>query len=147
MNYLALNSTCTDINICRTCAPKGVGCSAVENPKLYHVTEFGQVSGEANMQAEIFARGPIVCFVAVTPQFENYTSGIFVDGSGDIAHNHMVSITGWGEEQGTKYWAVRNSWGTHWGEGGWARVVRGVNNLGIESACDWAVPDPKDWSN
>ena len=35
---------------------------------------------------------------------------------------------------------MRNSWGSYWGEKGFARVVRGENNLGIESECTWAVP-------
>lgn len=30
------------------------------------------------------------------------------------------------------YWKVRNSWGTKWGENGYARVVRGVNEMAIE---------------
>lgn len=35
---------------------------------------------------------------------------------------------------------MRNSWGTHWGESGFFRVVRGINNIGIESECAWATP-------
>lgn len=34
----------------------------------------------------------------------------------------------------------RNSWGTPWGEGGFARIQRGVDAIGIESACNWGVP-------
>ena len=49
-------------------------------------------------------------------------------------------MVGWGEEDGQKYWIMRNSWGSYWGEQGWARVVRGENNLGIETRCTWAVP-------
>ena len=30
--------------------------------------------------------------------------------------------------------------GTYWGEGGWFKLIRGVDNLGVESNCDWAVP-------
>ncbi|RYG54424.1 hypothetical protein EON66_07150 [archaeon] len=33
-----------------------------------------------------------------------------------------------------------NSWGTYWGEQGFMRLVRGVDNLGIEEQCGWAVP-------
>lgn len=146
MNYVAANENCTAINICRNCEPNKP-CYAVPNPKMWHITEHGQVAGEANMMAEIYARGPIAATIAVTPALENYTSGVFIDTTGDKALDHSVSITGWGVDGSTKYWVVRNSWGTYWGEGGWARIVRGVDNLGIEANCDWAVPDSKDWEN
>jgi len=71
---------------------------------------------------------------------ENYTSGIFVDETGDLDIVHDISIVGFGVEDGQKYWTVRNSWGTHWGESGFFRVVRGVNNIAIESDCSWATP-------
>lgn len=53
---------------------------------------------------------------------------------------HEVAIVGWGEENGVKFWNVRNSWGSHWGENGFFRVVRGVNNIAIESSCYWGTP-------
>ena len=40
------------------------------------------MAGEDKMMAEIFARGPIACGVAVTAEFEQYTGGIFHDTTG-----------------------------------------------------------------
>lgn len=62
-------------------------------------------------------------------------------GKWDECCDHNIVVTGWSStDAGAPYWIVRNSWGTWWGEGGWFRIVMGVNMLGIESRCDWATP-------
>ena len=53
-------------------------------PLQYYISEHGQVAGEMAMMAEIFARGPIACTIAVTPAFESYSSGIFKDTTGAV---------------------------------------------------------------
>jgi len=62
-------------------------------------------------------------------------------GDWDNCCDHNIVVTGWGAENGTPYWQIRNSWGTWWGEGGFFRVIMGINNLGIESGCNFGVPD------
>jgi cathepsin X len=113
---------------------------------VYRVDEFAHFSGEHAMMQEIYQRGPIACGIAVTDAMENYTSGIFEDTTGDYDVTHEVSIVGFGEENGTPYWLIRNSWGTHWGIDGFMKLIRGKNNLAIESDCAWATPVDT-WTN
>ncbi len=76
------------------------------------------------------------------------SGGIFTDNTNATDINHDISVVGYGEENGQKYWVIRNSWGTYWGENGFFRLARGVNNLGIESegTCSWATPKDT-WSD
>ena len=65
---------------------------------------------------------------------------------------HDVAISGYGEENGERYWIGRNSWGSYWGDRGWFKIQRGSNTLGIELACSWGVPEVPnlsqlDWMN
>ena len=89
---------------------------------------------------EIYQNGPIVCGISATDSFNSYSSGVLHDTSGSITINHYVSIVGWGVDGSTKFWRVRNSWGSNWGESGYFRIIRGVNNLGIESYCSSTYP-------
>lgn len=102
--------------------------------------------GEENMLQEIYQRGPFACSISVPDDFEDYTSGIYEDHTGNLNTVHEIAIVGYGEENGVPYWMIRNSWGQHWGIQGFAKVIRGKNNLAIESHCYWA--NPKDtWTN
>jgi cathepsin X len=131
---------CTDKSICFTCMPQQ-GCYPITNYVAYGVSEYGYCNGEAKMMAEIYARGPVAAGIAVTTALENWHSdGVFVDKTGATTIEHAITVVGWGEEGGVPYWLIQNSWGTFWGDRGYFKLIRGVNNLGIESDCVWAVP-------
>jgi len=126
---------------CMTCSTFGVPCASIDHYPNATITEYGTVKGEDEMMNEIYERGPIACGVNAGPLL-NYSGGVF--GKHDQPRfnfvDHIVAVVGWGvDENGVKYWDMRNSWGEYWGEMGWARVERGFNILKLESSCDWAV--------
>lgn len=136
-----VDTTCSAFNTCRTCSTfkaHGGVCNEVDYYPNVTIAEYGSVSGEAKMMAEISARGPIACGINAEPLLK-YTGGIYT-GAADPEINHIISVTGYGEENGTPYWIVRNSWGEYWGELGYVRVERGKNLLGLEADCAWATP-------
>lgn len=86
---------------------------------MYEADDFGEVVGEHNMMAEIYARGPIACLLnSEAPQFNDYKGGIVSCKAGKECRrkytDHVIVIAGWGidDATGTKYWIGRNSYGT-----------------------------------
>ena len=104
-----------------------------------------QVSGEQPVKDEIAARGPVACRVCDSEPFLSYSGGIFSDENAypckTVSKRHVV-LSGWGEENGVRFWIGRNSWGTYWGEMGWFRVAMGKGDMGITTDCYAAVPEP-----
>jgi len=68
--------------------------------------------------------GPIAVSVDASV-FHSYSSGIF-DGCNQVNPdiNHAVTLVGYGEEKGQKYWLIRNSWSPKYGEKGYIRIAR-----------------------
>lgn len=73
------------------------------------------------------ANQPISVGIAASQEFRLYGGGIYY-GSCYPKMNHAITVIGYGtsEEDGTKYWLVKNSWGTTWGEEGYMRIARDV---------------------
>ncbi|PQQ21770.1 vignain-like [Prunus yedoensis var. nudiflora] len=69
--------------------------------------------------------------------FQFYSEGVFTGQCGTEL-DHGVAVVGYGATlDGTKYWIVKNSWGTEWGEKGYIRMERGVSAK--EGLCGIAV--------
>lgn len=54
----------------------------------------------------------------------NYKSGIFDGKCASDVFNHAVLLTGYGEDNGKRYWKLKNSWGKNWGEQGYFKLKK-----------------------
>jgi C1A family cysteine protease len=83
---------------------------------------------------EAVSIGPVsVAIDADTRYFQSYSSGIMDLSDCNANLDHGVLIVGYGIENGTKYWLLKNSWGDSWGEQGYFRILRtdSYNDSGI----------------
>jgi len=113
-------------------APWGATCSLTANPR-WHYDGVTMVKGEEGMlRALVLGVGAHMVSIEIHLSFFQYRSGVLSESTGFLMGSHAVTNLGFGVEDGQKYWLVQNSWGTNWGQGGFAKVVRGVGFMGIE---------------
>ena len=62
--------------------------------------------------------------------FQHYSSGVFSDLTCGTDLDHGVLIVGYGYDllSDMEYWLVKNSWGDKWGENGYIRIQKNINN-------------------
>lgn len=134
-------------------------CDVPKHCVSHYVSQYGYVGGfyggcsEAAMKLELVNNGPMGVAFEVYPDFMNYKEGIYHHtGLRDLGApnpfeltNHAVLLVGYGRchVTGQKFWTVKNSWGTGWGEGGFFRIRRGTDECSIESIAVAAKPIPK----
>ena len=69
--------------------------------------------------------GVVAALVMIQGDFWWYGGGLYWD-ENCYSYNHGVDLVGYGvQDDGEKYWKVRNSWGSGWGEDGYIRMKRG----------------------
>jgi len=87
---------------------------------------------EMILKRNIASDGPAACPIdASLNSFQLYNSGIYADSNCKTVTNHYVGVVGYGAEGGKKYWILRNSWGSNWGEEGYMRLLMSKNLCGI----------------
>uniref|UniRef100_A0A8C0FS30 Dipeptidyl peptidase 1 n=1 Tax=Bubo bubo TaxID=30461 RepID=A0A8C0FS30_BUBBB len=123
----------------------------------YYTSEYHYVGGfyggcnEALMKLELVLHGPMAVAFEVYNDFMLYKEGIYHhtglqdDFNPFELTNHAVLLVGYGTDpnSGEKFWIVKNSWGTSWGEDGYFRIRRGTDECAIESIAVAATPIPK----
>lgn len=89
---------------------------------------------EQELDEVIATVGPVSVAFQVVGDFRFYRSGVYSsnkckNGQKDV--NHAVLATGYGVENGKKFYEIKNSWGANWGMGGYFKIERHVNMCGV----------------
>jgi len=141
------------------CSPyegKNDVCRTDSNCLRHYVSNYRYVGGyygacnEMEMKAALVKGGPVVIGFEVYPDFMHYKGGVYhYTGLTDKFNpleltNHAVTLVGYGVDDvtGEKFWTVKNSWGTQWGEDGFFRIRRGNDECAIESMAVEIIPIP-----
>jgi C1A family cysteine protease len=114
-------------------ADSDVKCETMcAEPKRERIDGFCLLYGEDDIKREILKNGPVIATTQIYSDFLTYKSGVYHKGEEvpKFSGMHAVKLIGWGVENGSenepnkgnKYWIVENSWGSDWGEKGYARV-------------------------
>jgi C1A family cysteine protease len=110
----------------------------------YAIDSFGYKESPTieEMKGAIQQYGAVGVTMAVCGSFPGYSGGVYdsPECNGEQA-NHIVALVGWDDtvqhSQGQGVWILRNSWGTSWGDNGYAYVAYGM--AGLEQVMTFAV--------
>jgi len=85
-----------------------------------------QPSSDIAMMTALSLQPVSVAIQADQREFQFYNSGVYTGSCGDTL-GHGVLAVGYGTLNGEKYYKVKNSWGTTWGDNGYILLGRGTS--------------------
>lgn len=123
---------CADMDSA-ACASSTCPTSGSQVLKPGDVTEITQVdANEGALEAAVAQQPVSIAIEADQDVFMHYTGGVITGDACGTQLDHAVLIVGYGNDAGQKYWKVKNSWGSSWGEDGYVRIEKGLATDGGE---------------
>jgi C1A family cysteine protease len=130
--YVIDNGQCADAEYPYTA--KGGSCHSCTKVATLSDCYDVPVNNQLALKEAVALKGPVaIAIEADTKVYQSYSSGVITSPNCGTNLDHGVLIVGYGEENGIKYWLVKNSWGTSWGENGYVKIARSdsTNDPGI----------------
>ncbi|KAJ4794632.1 hypothetical protein LUZ62_045878 [Rhynchospora pubera] len=103
----------------------------IEQDKKGSIREYGTVprKNETMLMAAV-AQQPVAVYIdSSSSNFQFYSGDGIYDGPCGVQLDHAVTIVGYGENKGKKYWTAKNSWGKSWGDNGYIYLAKDVHEI------------------
>ncbi len=107
--------------------PKQLKCFEIKS--IIKVPRWRKVADSGSRKEALRLRGPVIGGMVVYSDFLWYRSGVYRPTTTEDVGLHCVCVIGYDDDNAC--WIIKNSWGTAWGEGGFARV--GYGSCGLDS--------------
>tara|TARA_B100000700_G_C14888934_1_gene781761 strand:- start:296 stop:1066 length:771 start_codon:yes stop_codon:yes gene_type:complete len=127
--YIIDNGLCTNLSYPYVASDQECqkDCSSVVN-----ITKYGDLrqNDEFNLLLGVVQQPVSVAIQANKRSFQLYQSGIYSDLDCGTQLDHGVLVVGYGYDidLDMKYWIIKNSWGNQWGENGYIRILRDIED-------------------
>jgi len=122
---------------CKTVPSCNLGSKRYRAANHHYVGGYYGGSDADSIKKELL-RGPVVMSFEPSEDFMYYKNGVYRSGPHKIHQeweqvDHAVLLVGYGKEKASKFWTMQNSWGNDWGEDGYFRMARGIDESSCES--------------
>ena len=123
-SYPYTSGTTMKAGTCQKCSP------------VVHISSCSDVKAndQISLKGAVAMQPVSIAIEADSRYFQSYSSGVLTDATKCSTNlDHGVLTVGYNEENGIKYWLVKNSWGTSWGSDGYVKIARSdsTNDPGV----------------
>ena len=128
--YIIDNGLCTNLSYPYQAINQE--CQKDQCTSVINLTDYGDLkpNDEKNLKRGVAQQPVSVAIQANKRSFQLYQSGIYSDLDCGTQLDHGVLVVGYGIEleTDTPYWIIKNSWGKEWGENGYIRIQRNIDD-------------------
>jgi len=111
---------------------QGVEGQCMDCKGIINISDYKDVipNNEEILKRVVHQQPVSIAIQANLKSFQLYSSGIYSDPSCGTQLDHGVLVVGYGHDMlhNMDYWIVKNSWGPLWGENGYIRIQRNIEN-------------------
>ena len=111
---------------------KAVDGSCKKCTSVFKIKSFVDIipNDESALAQAVYNQPVSIAIEADQSVFQFYSSGVLTSSECGTNLDHGVTLVGFGVDSNTgkKFWKVKNSWGSSWGENGYIRLEKDIEN-------------------